>query len=843
MIPILYAKNATDFDNNGIGHLRDTVSCKVSEKQNGDYTLTLQYPMTGAWYDQITEGAIIKAKANETSALQLFRIYKSSKPLKGIVTFYAEHISYDLQGLPIASLSMTDTTAEAALSTGFAASLLPHGFTAWSNIETLNSISFTTPRSLRNLCGGKSGSVLDVWGGEFEFDNFLVKLHKNRGANRGVVINYGKNLIDAKQECNISECYTHFFPYAIKKNGETEETVMLPEGVIELIDPENIGHTRAYPLDMTNELPRDAEINQETLRKCAEEYIEAHHLGVPEVNITLSLMQIWDSPEYVQKANGERISLCDTVTVRFHKLGIDAKAKVIKTEYDSLAERYSKIEVGDARSSLADTVVGVKESIDQTNKNIAESKTAASAELEKAIEDATNKITGNSGGYIVHNPPNNPQEILIMDTPYIETAMNIWRWNNSGFGHSSKGYNGPYGTAITMDGRIVADFITAGTLKAINITGCTITGGSLNVNDRFTVDTEGTVRTEGEIIAKSGIIGECEIEDGKLVIPSAHIKGPLTIGQLPDTVAQTSDIPTNISQLTNDSGYQNESEVVSIIDGKITADYIEALGIKVNVANITGQLTASKVISTGTDGETCHIENGIINLSYSETFAHVKLSYGELAFQLFENDSPSGMIGSLFYNSTLGRFYAMKVYGEWVFELDSEQAHIYQGGGKIIGRTSYRSDYGAFAIETDYDGANWAAMLLNASTSRNNIFMGSWEFANGEPSYGSDRNIKTDIEDITDKYSTYFDNLRVKTFKYIKGNSGRKHVGLIAQDAFDALEPAELSSQDFAGVCVRNEGTDQELWTIRSGEFVALCIYEIQKLKKEVARIKAQNEV
>ena len=627
MIPILYKKGASNYSNNGIGHLKDAISCKVTEERHGDYLLTLQYPISGAWYSDIVEGAVVKAKANETSELQLFRIYKSSKPMKGVVTFYGEHISYDLKGLPLCALSMRGTTPGAALTAGFSASVLSHGFTAWSDITTLNNIDITKPRSLRNFCGGEAGSVLYVWGGEFEFDNFVVKLHKHRGANNGVVINYGKNLTDAKQERNISDCYTHFCPYAIKKTetrnaaGEvtetSEETITLSDGVIELVNPENIGHKKAYTLDISDKFADGEEMNEANLRAHAEEYIASHKLGVPKVNITLSFMQIWDSPEYSKIAVFERVALCDTVTVRFSDLGIDAEAKVIKTEYDSLEERFSKIEVGDAKSTLADTVTSIEESITDAKKSLTESENAASVALQNAIIEATNKITGNSGGYVVLSPANNPQEILIMNTPDKETATRVWRWNSSGLGYSKSGYNGEYGLAMTMDGAIVADFITAGTLNAINITGCTITGGSLNINDRFTVDAEGNVRTEGEIIATSGIIGGCEIKDGKLVITSANITGTLTIGQLPDSVAETSDIPTKVSELSNDSGYQNKTGVVSIIDGRITADYVEALEISVGAANITGKLTASQINADGISASNVTISGAITATSGS----------------------------------------------------------------------------------------------------------------------------------------------------------------------------------------------------------------------------------
>ena len=683
MIPILYKKGASNYSNNGIGHLKDAISCKVTEERHGDYLLTLQYPISGAWYSDIVEGAVVKAKANETSELQLFRIYKSSKPMKGVVTFYGEHISYDLKGLPLCALSMRGTTPGAALTAGFSASVLSHGFTAWSDITTLNNINITKPRSLRNFCGGEAGSVLSVWGGEFEFDNFVVKLHKHRGANNGVVINYGKNLTDAKQERNISDCYTHFCPYAIKKTeirnaaGEvtetSEETITLSDGVIELVNPENIGHTKAYTLDISDKFADGEEMNEANLRAHAEEYIVSHKLGVPKVNITLSFMQIWDSPEYSKIAVFERVALCDTVTVRFSDLGIDAEAKVIKTEYDSLKERFSKIEVGDAKSTLADTVTSIEESITDAKKSLTESENAASVALQNAIIEATNKITGNSGGYVVLSPANNPQEILIMNTPDKETATRVWRWNSSGLGYSKSGYNGEYGLAMTMDGAIVADFITAGTLNAINITGCTITGGSLNINDRFTVDAEGNARTEGEIIATSGIIGGCEIKDGKLVITSANITGTLTIGQLPDSVAETSDIPTKVSELTNDSGYQNRTGVVSIIDGRITADYVEGLSCEFGSGKIGGWTISTDEIykgSAGINAGTAYTKASLVNsgTSYIRFYAgngnrtggkFIVLDDGSLyaaAAEITGNiNADSGRIGSWYINDGVVR--------------------------------------------------------------------------------------------------------------------------------------------------------------------------------------------
>ena len=329
MIPILYAKKTTNFNNNGLGFLKDAIKAAVTEERNGKYELSLQYPITGQWYSLITDGAIIKAKANETSAPQLFRVYKTSKPLKGIVTYSAEHISYDLNGLPLAGFSILNATPQMAITKALEETPLPHSFTAISDISTLNRTTITTPCSVRALLGGQTGSVLDVWGGEFEFDNFVVKLHNHRGANNGVSIEYGKNLKDIKQESNIAECYTHIMPYAVYNQddgeGDSEEVyVYLTEKVMPLTAAGDIGHYKAFIMDFSDRFGDDEIPTEEALRAKAAAYIAAADLGTPKVNITVSFVQLWQTEEYKNIAPLERVSLCDTVAVRFSKLGVTA---------------------------------------------------------------------------------------------------------------------------------------------------------------------------------------------------------------------------------------------------------------------------------------------------------------------------------------------------------------------------------------------------------------------------------------------------------------------------------------------------------------------------------------
>lgn len=472
MIPILYAAGESNFNNNGIGHLAEATVCTVSEERNGEFVCELQYPIDGTMYSYITEDCIIKAKPNETAKPQLFRIYGSSKPINGIVTFYAEHISYELSGNPIEKVKVSSGSAQAALNAVLSAAILKHDYTAQSDIATLNSTTLSRV-SVRAALGGVEGSILDTYGGEYEFDNFNIKLHASRGQKTGVKIAYGKNLTNFKQDKNISAVYTAIYPYARytpeaaegAEEQPEEVVITLPEKILYSPYKDKYARVRVLMKDFSEKFG-DGEIpTEEKVRTKAQSYINTSGFDVPTVSITVSFENLWQSPEYEKYALLERVGLCDTVTVDFSKIGVSASAKVIKTKYDVLSEKYISLELGSARANFADTINQQTASVEQAKQEIKKQATAANVKLAKAIADATAAITGQSGGYVVLNPSNNPQEILIMDAPTIEAAVNVWRWNSAGLGYSSTGYNGPYGLAMTSSGAIVADFITTGTLR------------------------------------------------------------------------------------------------------------------------------------------------------------------------------------------------------------------------------------------------------------------------------------------------------------------------------------------------------------------------------------------
>lgn len=459
MIPVLYPPNATDFSTFGLGVLTDTISCEVTEERNGVFECLLKYPVSGQHYGLITKECIIKAKPNDTAADQAFRIYRITKPLNGIVTIYGQHISYDLANVPVLPFSTESRSPQLILSQLLAGDTR---FTGWTDYSDAKAFSVTQPKSVRACLGGTEGSMLSKWYGEFEWDNFTVKFHSHRGQKTGVVIEYGKNLTALEQDEDNSGVYTALLPYAVytPEGSDTEMVITLPEVTLPIVTSE-IVRAKTLIMDFSDQF--DGVVTEEALRAKANSYIKANPLGATIPTVKVSFEPLWKQPEY--SALLERVNLCDTVTIRHSLLGVSVSAMVIETVYDTLAERYKSISLGQSKSSMITTISEVQSTVDKVESTVGRFPKL----LQTAIGKATGLITGQSGGYVVINTDSEsgqPHELLILDAPSIDDAVNVWRWNVGGLGFSRNGYNGPYETAITADGQIVADFITSGSLVA-----------------------------------------------------------------------------------------------------------------------------------------------------------------------------------------------------------------------------------------------------------------------------------------------------------------------------------------------------------------------------------------
>lgn len=474
--PILYSATETDFDHNGLGILGDCISCEVTEEANGIFELSMAYPMGGIHYEDIADRSIIKAKADQFRDPQLFRVYAISKPMSGIVTVLAEHISYDLSGIPVKPFSAP--TASSALSMLKDNAVVDCPFNFWTDKETQANFKVSVPASIRSRLGGVDGSILDVYGGEYEFDNYTVKLHNNRGMNRGVSIRYGKNLTDIKQEQNCSIVSTGVYPYWSGYVDGNTVLVELPEKIVNA--PGTYNFVKIRTLDLSSEF--DTQPTEEQLRSKAESYVEANNIGVPNVSLTVSFAQLEQYEEYKHLKLLERVSLFDTVNVEFPTLGVSATAKAVKIVYDGLADRVKSVTLGSVRANIADTIANQSSAIEQN-------KQETKSQIQKAQEAATAWLTNGKGyAYFRKDDLGNIVDILFMDTQDTETAVNVMRVGQSGIGFSHNGVNGPYESAWTIDGKFVADFITTGNLNASLLTTGTLNADLIRTGTIRSVD-------------------------------------------------------------------------------------------------------------------------------------------------------------------------------------------------------------------------------------------------------------------------------------------------------------------------------------------------------------------
>lgn len=451
MKPILFPSTATEFKTQGLGVLTDAISCTVTEERNGAFELTMQYPDTGVHFDEITDRCIIYAIPSPYRAPQPFRIYRITRPMDGIIMVYAQHITYDLSGVPLNPF--TAINAPDALSKLSLNAAVDSPFTFWTDKATVASFAVSTPSSTRSVLGGSSGSILDVYGGEYEWDGFTVRLYGHRGYDNGVVISYGKNLTDIEQDRNISNVATGIYPYWTNA-----------EGALVTCDPKIVNapgtydFTRVVLVDFSNDF--ETQPTPAQLRARAEKYVEDNKIGIPKTSITASFVQLEQFPEYEDLALLEKCDLCDTVTIRYPQLGVEAKAEIVKIETDVLLERYNSVEIGDVRTNIADTIVGQQQEIKQK---------PSETYLREAVLALTETILGASGGAVRLLDTNNdgmPDTLYIADDPDPTKARNVWRFNHEGWGASDNGYNGPFSYGATLKNGMVADFITAGTLNA-----------------------------------------------------------------------------------------------------------------------------------------------------------------------------------------------------------------------------------------------------------------------------------------------------------------------------------------------------------------------------------------
>ena len=387
--PILYKANETNFEHLGVSVLSDTSKCYVSRERNGIYILEFDYPVNGKDVDKIKEGMYIKADAGYRTKNQRFIVSKITKT-QNEFKLYCQHISQVKTTMNAIrpDITVTSVSAMGALR-AWRDNLLDsrEEFFVQSDISTLNSTTWKVENieNARDALGGKAGSILDVWGGEYEFDNLNITLHRSMGIDNPTIIAYGKNLLDLEQEQSILETYTSVFPFKkYTDDNNREQLITLPEILLDSTNLNKFTHRRILKVDFSS----DENIKSvEQLRSKAKSYIKSNNVGVPKTNLKINYQDLSKVEGVFDNPALEQIDLCDRLKVYYNELGIlNENAKVVKVIWDVILEENHEIEVGDSRSSFTDSTSAKLESLQVQNDSVLARINALIAEQEAAFD-------------------------------------------------------------------------------------------------------------------------------------------------------------------------------------------------------------------------------------------------------------------------------------------------------------------------------------------------------------------------------------------------------------------------------------------------------------------------
>lgn len=347
MIPILFESNETTFNHNGLGRIRDATDVKVVEERNGLYECDFSVPVTSEDFEQIRIGRIIGVTHDDSDDIQPFDIVSYEKPIDGVVTFHAVHISYRQSYLTVRGSNINSLADAFARLSEYATPTNPFTYqtdkTSAGYVSAFNGL----PQTVRSMLGGVEGSILDAYGGEYEWDRFNVILHSARGVDRDFSIRYGVNMLDYNEEMDSSGTYMACVPYWT----DGTNTVVGDKQTADGVTITNRGE--CIPLDVSDKFeskPTKAQVNA-----MGKSVMEAQNPTIPSQNIKVEFVRLQDLG-YEGFENLLKCGLCDTVNVIFPDYATSGRFKIVKTTWDVLADRYESMELGDLSVSLADAL-------------------------------------------------------------------------------------------------------------------------------------------------------------------------------------------------------------------------------------------------------------------------------------------------------------------------------------------------------------------------------------------------------------------------------------------------------------------------------------------------------
>ncbi|HIF6456825.1 TPA: phage tail spike protein [Enterococcus faecium] len=461
------------YDTQGLGALSDWLTATVSNKLNGAEIFQGTYPISGTNADLIVEGRIIQCYVDENRAKQRLRIYYAKTSVIGnTIEVKAEPIFNDIRK---SVLNKYDSGTEKITATQawqnakvLAKPAIPSQFSFSSLVDTLANVKIEKANFLE-FFGGKEGSILDRFHGEFLKDNNTLRHEKSLGTDHKIKAIYTKNLTGLDLEIDAQSVLVGVYPF-ISSSSEGEDEITLPEEVIftDYVDDYPAGYVSFVDF-------KDKATDVATLREAAKDWLKTNiDKQKPQVSGSIELVPLRHQRGYEKFVDLEKVSMGDGVDVYHPQLKVNMSARIVEYTFNVLTNSYDKLVVGNVKTNFLENTENnvsnlINDAIDQL-KNGGE----ISDLINDIVDHQTDMITGQNGGYVLLDPKEAPSRILIMDTPDKNTARNVLQINNAGIGFSKTGINGTYETAWTLDGGFNASFITAGEIVGITIRGTTL---------------------------------------------------------------------------------------------------------------------------------------------------------------------------------------------------------------------------------------------------------------------------------------------------------------------------------------------------------------------------------
>lgn len=372
MRPILFNKNEQSFDTYGLGELNVTKGT-VTRERNGNYTLYAEIPINDPMVAILQKEMKLKADAGLRTKNQTFEISRVVKDSSNIVKIYGQHISHKLEYMALRNATAFAGSAYSALGIWKGALIGDLRFDVWSDIQTVGKGVFDISKmeNARQALGGVEGSILDIYGGEYEFDNMTIRLHKQLGRTAPTVLEYGRNILSAESDETIESAYTSVLPFATytpdKPEGDTSDnqpdavTVTLPEDYVDSKYKNLYAHRRIKIVDFSSEFKSDGKNKDiptvEKLRKMATDYMDRNAIGKPKINIKIEYADLARTLDYADNGWIEELELCDIVPIYYPQIGLtDETAKVTTITYDFVNERNESVEFGDIGTNVRATM-------------------------------------------------------------------------------------------------------------------------------------------------------------------------------------------------------------------------------------------------------------------------------------------------------------------------------------------------------------------------------------------------------------------------------------------------------------------------------------------------------